>query len=79
MVQPQSKDFMLDSFKNHSENKVLTSAENFLRTLLSAMNVSSAFKTENLSLEGRQVHISKLLTSANVSIHNLRKNAKGNT
>ena len=67
---------MISMFQNYELQKEQVVAQNFMRTVLSAINCTSAnshsdFKT----LEEKQLHITKLLGEANLGINalNLKK------
>ena len=70
---------MISLFKNYEVQKEQVVAQNFMRTVLSAINCTSANSHSDLkNLEEKQLHITKLLGKANLGINalNLKKSGE---
>ena len=69
---PKTEGEMIRLFQNYEVKKETVEVQNFMRTILSALNCTAANVHSNFkTLEDKQLHISKLLGKANIGINAL--------
>ena len=69
---------MVSMFKTYEVNKEQIVAQNFMRTVLSAIGCTSASKQNDFNtLEEKQLHITALLGKSNLGVNALKLNSTG--
>ena len=69
---------MITMFKTYEVNKEQIVAQNFMRTVLSAIGCTSASKQNDFNtLEEKQLHITALLGKSNLGVNALKLNSTG--
>ena len=74
----KAEDDMISIFKDFEVNREQVIAQNFMRTVLSAISCTPASRGNDLdTLEAKQVHITSLLERGSLGLNALRLDSSG--